>query len=150
MTPNERYNSGNVPHAAIFVDIFRPTDPANPNNAAAKLGTYRIESAGPKEGATLTKRPDIDGGKNGWFMVAGDTEGSATIQRNVQTTPTLRTGDYFDASLRIDAGGTPVPERFVIHAPDYPADAGYRKMSVSIIVDDNATGVSPRDPLNGN
>src|ERR1700759_1601717 len=106
MTPNERYNSRNVPHSSIFVDIFRPTDPANPNNGSTKLGTYRVENCGPKESATLTRRPDIDGGKNGWFLVAGDTEGSATIQRNVQTTPTVQTGDYFDAALRIDATGT--------------------------------------------
>lgn len=149
-SPNLRFNSGGVPHGGIFVDCYRPTDPENPNNGGAKLGTYRVESCGPKEGANLVKRPDIDGGRNGWFMTAGDVEGNAVLQRNVNTTPTLQTGDYFDATLLVDTNGAGVAERFVVHVPDRPADAGYRKMSMSVIVDQYATGVVPRDPLNGN
>jgi hypothetical protein len=148
--PNAKYNSRGVPHGGIFVDIYRPNDPDNPNNGAAKLGTYRVESCVPKHTSTLTKRPDIDGGKNGWFITGGDVEGNAVIQRNVATTPTLDDGDYFDAAIRIAADGSTVAERFVIHQPDRPIDSGYRKMSVSVIVDDDATNVNPRDPLNGN
>ncbi|MDE2103924.1 MAG: hypothetical protein KGL39_42200 [Patescibacteria group bacterium] len=147
--PNSKYNSGGVPHGGIFVDIYRPTDPENPNNGGAKLGTYRLESLTPKRGGKLTKRPDIDGGQNGWFIVDEDVEGNATIQRNVAATPTVENGDYFDAGVRIDATGNTVNERFVIHAPDRPIEMGYRKMAVSVIVDQYATGVAPRNPLNG-
>src|SRR6185312_671402 len=150
MYPNSKYNSGNVPHGGIYVDCYRPNDPENPNAGGTKLGTYRVESISPKPGAILTKRPDIDGGKGGWFIIDGDTEGNAVIQRNVATTPTLDNGDYFDAALGVDAVGAPIAERFVIHGPDRPADAGYRKMSLSIIVDQNPINVVPRDPLNGN
>jgi hypothetical protein len=147
MTPNEKYNSGGVPHGGIFVDIYRPNDPENPNNGGTKLGTYRLEALTPKTGGNLTKRPDIDMGPNGWFIVDGDVEGNATIQRNVKTTPTLENGDYFDAGVRIDAVGATVNERFVIHQPDRPVESGYRKFSVGVIVDKFATGVAPRDPL---
>lgn len=149
-SPNISYNSGNVPHGGIYVDCYRPTDPENPNNGSTKLGVYRVESINPKPGATLTKRPDIDGGKGGWFIIDGDVEGNVVIQRNVSTTPTLLNGDYFDAALGVDAAGALVPERFVVHGPDRPADAGYRKMSMSVIVDQYATLVMPRNPLNGN
>jgi hypothetical protein len=149
-SPNVKYNSGAVPHGGIFIDCYRPIDPENPNGGGVLLGTYRLESISPKPGATLTKRPDIDGGKNGWFIIDQDTEGNALIQRNVATTPTLANGDYFDAGLGVDAAGAVVNERFVVHGPDRPADSGYRKMSLSVIVDTYATGVAPRNPLNGN
>ena len=147
--PNSKYSSGGVPHGSIFVDIYRPADPEAPNAGGAKLGTYRLESLTPKRGSILTKRPDIDGGTNGWFIVDGDIEGSVTIQRNVAATPTVENGDYFDAGVRIDANGSTINERFVIHSPDRPVEIGYRKMSTSVIVDLNATGVTPRNPLNG-
>ena len=147
-SPNLRFNSGGVPHGGIYVDCYRPNDPDNPNNGGTKLGAYLVESCGPKPGANLVKRPDIDGGRNGWFLTAGDVEGSAVIQRNVAATPTLETGDYFDATLLVNAAGAGVAERFVVHGPDRPVDAGYRKMSVSVIVDQYATGVAPRNPLN--
>jgi|SRR6185312_14499587 len=150
MYPNSKYNSGNVPHGGLYVDVYRPIDPEKPNDGATKLGTYRIESISPKPGATLTKRPDIDGGKGGWFIIDQDTEGNVVMQRNVATTPTLQNGDYFDAGLGIDATNAVINERFVIHGPDRPADAGYRKMSLSVIVDQYATNVVPRDPLTGN
>ena len=147
--PNAKYNSGGVPHGGIFVDIFRPTDAENPNAGGAKLGTYRLESLTPKRGHTLTKRPDVDGGPNGWYIVDGDIEGSAVIQRNVAATPTVENGDYFDAGVRIDASGATINERFAITGPDRPVEAAYRKMSVGVIVDQFATGVTPRNPLNG-
>ena len=147
--PNAKYNSGNVPHGGIFVDIYAPTDPENPNNGATKVGTYRLESLTPKRGGTLTKRPDIDAGPNGWWITDGDVEGSAVIQRNVAATPTVENGWYFDAGVRIDITGATVNERFVIHSPDRPVEVAYRKMSVSVIVDQTATGVAPRNPLNG-
>lgn len=148
-SPNMKFNSGAVPQGSIFVDIYRPTDPQQPNTGGAKLGTYRLESLSPKTGGTLHKRPDIDGGQNGWWIIDGDVEGSAVIQRNVAATPTLENGDYFDAFARIGSDGTPVAERFVIHVPDRPLDVNYRKISVSVIVDQNATAVTPRAPLNG-
>jgi len=147
-TPNMKFNSGGVPQGGIYVDIYRPSDPQNPNGGGEKLGTYLLESCTPKTGGGLTKRPDIDGGPNGWFIIDGDVEGSATIQRNVAVTPTLENGDYFDAGIRISATGAVLDERFVIHQPDRPVDAGYRKMSVSVIVDQYATNISPRNPLN--
>jgi hypothetical protein len=148
--PNAKFNSGSVPHGAIFVDIYRPNDPENPNNGATKLGTYRLESLSPKRSSTMSKRPDVDGGPNGWYIVDGDVEGSAVIQRNVAATPTVENGDYFDAGVRINADGSTANERFVIYSPDRTVDMGYRKMSVSVIVDQFATNVNPRNPLNGN
>ena len=147
--PNSKYNSGGVPHGGIFVDVYAPTDPENPNNGATKVGTYRLESCTPKAGSTLTKRPDIDGGPNGWYIVDGDIEGNANFQRNLTTTPTLENGWYFDAGIRIDKTGATVNERFVVHSPDRPIEVGYRKMACSVIVDQYATGVTPRNPLNG-
>lgn len=150
-SPNAKFNSGAVPHGSIFVDIFRPTDPENPNSGATKLGTYRLESLAPKRGSHLVKRPDIDAGPNGWFIIGEDTEGSAVIQRNTAGTPTVEAGDYFDAAFGMGADGvTAIQGRFVIHGPDLAMDSGYRKQSVSVIVDSFATGVAPRNPLNGN
>src|SRR6516225_909731 len=142
-TLNERYNSGPVPHGGMHVDIYRPTDPSNPNGGANKLGTYKLESASPKIDAELVKRPDVDSGQNGWFIVDKDAEGSAVIQRNIVATPTVQNGDYFDAYLFVDTAGNAVGKRCVIHSPDASIDSGYRKISCSIIVDQNATGVSP-------
>jgi len=148
-TPNAKYNSGGVPHGGFFVDIYRPNDPENTAGAAdtigTKLGRYLVEMGNPTTSSTVTKRPNTDGGKNGWFIVEGDSEGPCTIQRHVATTPTVESGDFFEASFRVDAGGAVVGERFVIHSPDHMRDAGYRKQSMTVIVDDSATGVVPSD-----
>jgi hypothetical protein len=144
-TPNEKYNSGRVPHGGFFVDIYRPADAENPNAGGTKLGRYLVEVGNPSASSTVTKRPGTDGGKGGWFIVEGDTEGPATIQRNIATTPTVANGDYFDASFRIDAAGAVVPERFVIHTPDHERGPGYRKQSVTVIVDDYAEGLAASD-----
>lgn len=149
-TPNIKFNSGGIPHGGLYVDIYRPNDPENPNNGGTKLGTYLVESCSPKRGGGLTKRPDIDAGPNGFFIVGQDEEGSAVIQRNVAATPTVDNGDYFDAYLSVDQNGAQVAARYVIQSPDHTADASYRKMSCSVIVDKFATGVVPRNPLNSN
>jgi hypothetical protein len=83
----------------------------------------------------LNKRPHVDAGKNGWWLITGDREGSTVIQRSVATTPSLLTGDYFEAALRVDAAGAPVTERFVIYNPSETFDPSYRKVSASCIVD---------------
>src|SRR5215469_7126460 len=93
--PNEKYRSNGVIHGGIYVAVYRPSDGIG--LVAAKIGTYKVESAQPKRGAEVTKRPDIDSGPNGWFITDKDIEGSAVIQRNLVTTPTLNNGDYFDA-----------------------------------------------------
>jgi len=136
-TPNQAYVSGSVPFAAFTANIYRLTDPDD-NNSGVLLGAYKVESATPNITATLNKRPDIDGGKNGWWLINGDTEGSAVIQRANAATPSILTGDYFEAGIRRDASGNAVTERFVIYNPSEPQDASYRKVSCSIIVDDQA------------
>jgi hypothetical protein len=141
-TPNLKYNSGAVPFSTFFVDIFRLADPGD-NATGAKLGQYLVESMTPTDSSIVQKRPNIDGGKNGWQIVEGDCEGSITIQRNVQATPSLKNGDYFDAALRVGSDGAPVTERFVLHQPAHSFDAGYRKQSMSFVVDDRATGLTP-------
>ncbi len=143
--PNSKYNSGGVPHGGMFVDIYRPTSSEDPNAGGTKLGRYLVESCNPSAAGILTKRPGVDGGKGGWFITEGDTEGQAVIQRNTAATPTVTNGDYFDANIGVDAAGVAIPLRFVIHTPDHAKDAGYRKQSVSVIVDTYATGVTATD-----
>lgn len=134
-TPNQQYVSKQVPFGGITVEVFRLTDPAD-NNSGASLGNYKVESISPNRSSILNKRPDVDGGKNGWWIVEGDVEGSAVLQRNIATTPSLESGDYFSASVRINSAGVAVAERFVIHNPTEEVGASYRKVSCSVIVDD--------------
>lgn len=136
-TTNQNYVSKGVPFGGLFVEIFRLAD-VDDNDSGVSLGTYLVESITPQDSAVLGKRPGTDGGKNGWWLVTGDTEGSAVIQRNIVTTPCVQNGDYFEASIRVDDAGAGVEERFVIHTPGHQVDAGYRKQSVSVIVDDQA------------
>lgn len=136
-TPNQAYVSGAVPFGAITVSVYRLADPDD-NNSGALLGTYKAESITVAGSDILNKRPNVDAGKNGWWLVEGDREGSCVLQRNIATTPSLETGDYFEAALRVDATGTPVTERFVLYNPSEPTDASYRKVSCSCIVDDQA------------
>src|ERR1041385_3641252 len=95
-TPNQKYVSKAVPFGGIYVDIYRLADPGD-NTSGAKIGRYLVESATPSDSAMVNKRPDIDGGKNGWWIVEGDTEGSAVIQRNVAATPSLKNRESFGA-----------------------------------------------------
>lgn len=135
--PNQAYVSKGVPYGGLYVEVFRLAD-VEDNDSGVSLGTYLLESITPQRSAVIGKRPDTDGGKNGWWMVNGDTEGSAVFQRNVETTPTLQNGDYFEAAIRVNDAGAGVSERFVIHTPAHQVDAGYRKQNVSVIVDDQA------------
>ena len=136
-TENQVYVSKGVPFGGLFVEIFRLSDPDN-NGSGVSLGTYLLESITPQDSAVLGKRPGTDGGKNGWWLVEGDVEGSAVIQRNLEATPAVQNGDYFEASIRVSSAGAGVSERFVIHTPGHQVDAGYRKQNVSVIVDDQA------------
>jgi hypothetical protein len=135
-TTNEKYNSKGVPHSTFFAEVFRLSDPDN-NASGVSLGTYLFESVTRSETSTLNKRPGIDGGKNGWWIVGGDVEGSFTCQLATSSTPTLQAGDYFNAAIRRGSDGQPVSERFVIHSVSDPREMGqYQKQSGSIIVDD--------------
>lgn len=134
-TPNQLYVSKAVPFGAITVEVFRRADPAD-NNSGVSLGNYKLESLTVNGSDILNKRPDVDAGKNGWWIVGGDREGSAVLQRNIATTPSLLGGDYFAAAVRVDAAGAPVTERFVLYSPSEATDASYRKVSASVIVDD--------------
>jgi hypothetical protein len=134
-TTNQAYVSKSVPFGAIDVQVYRLADPDD-NNSGALLGTYKAESIVVGSSDILNKRPDVDGGKNGWWLITGDREGSCVLQRAVAATPSLETGDYFSASIRVDAAGTPVAERFVIYNPSETTDTSYRKVSASCIVDD--------------
>lgn len=138
-TTNQKYNAGKIPSGGFFVSIYRPVNvEASDPTVDTLLGRYLVEATSPTVAATITKRPGTDGGKNGWFMTEGDTEGSATIQRNVAATPSVANGDYFDAALNVGADGVAVAQRFVIHSPNPNLDPSYRKQSVSVIVDDQS------------
>lgn len=134
---NLAYRSKGVPYGGLFVTVYRLADPDD-NGSGVSLGTYLLESCTPQDSATLNKRPGTDGGKNGWWLVNGDVEGQAVFQRNLETSPSLKNGDYFDAGIRVGDDGVAVEERFVIHTPSHQVDSGYRKQSVSVIVDDQA------------
>lgn len=135
------YNSKTVPKGTSgqgssgFITIYRPTSGEDPGGGSTTLGTYLLESLTPKYGATLNKRPDGDGGPNGFWIVSDNVEGQAIFQMSSAASPTLANGDYFNASVRVDSGGTPVSERFVIYDVGQNLDAGYRKQAVSVIVD---------------
>lgn len=129
-TPNQAYNSGAVPNGGLIVTVKRG------QSAPVTLGSYKVESCNPVQGSTLNKRPDIDQGPNGWWLVNGEREGSATLQLATDDAPTLENGDFFDAAIRRDAAGDPVTERFVLHQMGIVVGAGeYRKQSGSVIVD---------------
>ena len=134
-TTNQAYVSKTVPFGGLFIEIFRLADPAD-NNSGISIGSYLLESITHTISATLNKRPGTDGGKNGWWLITGDVEGAAVIQRAAAATPTLANGDYFSASIRVDANGAGVAERFVIHGVGHSVDSSYRKQNVSVIVDD--------------
>lgn len=136
-TPNQAYVSGSVPFGAFTAAVYRLSN-VDDTGSGVLLGNYKVETATPNRSAILNKRPDVDGGQNGWWLVNGDVEGSAVLQRSVATTPSLLTGDYFEAALRYDSSGAAVTERFVIHSPSEEAGASYRKVSCSIIVDQSA------------
>jgi len=134
-TPNQNYVSKSVQFGTITASVYRLAD-VDDNNSGALLGTYKLESLTLSGSDILNKRPDIDGGKNGWWIITGDREGSAVLQRNVATTPSLLAGDYFEAALRVNSAGATVTERFVIYSPSESFDNSYRKVSCSIVVDD--------------
>lgn len=136
-TPNQAYVSKAVPFGAISVNVYRLADPDD-NDSGVLLGAYKAESIVVGNSDILNKRPDVDAGKNGWWIIAGDREGSCVLQRAVAATPSLLTADYFEVAIRVDSAGTPVTERFVIYNPSETVDASYRKVSASCIVDDQA------------
>ena len=133
-TQNQQYVSKAVPFGAITVEMFRLAD-KDDNDSGVSLGNYKAESITIGGSDILNKRPDVDGGKNGWWIVGGEREGSCVLQRNIATTPSLEAGDYFEAALRVSSAGAPVTERFVIYNPSETFDTSYRKVSASCIVD---------------
>lgn len=136
-TPNQAYLSNSVPFGGFSVSILRPTDPDSPTSNPTTLGTYLVESITPSYNGILGKRPAVDGGDNGWWLVNGTIEGSGTIQLPTLTSPTLKNGDYFTVtSIEADANGAAVSRKFVIHSPSTTiSTSDYRKQNVSVIVD---------------
>jgi hypothetical protein len=133
-TPNEVYNSGQVPHGGFFAKIYRG------QTAPALLGTYLVESAAPSPNAVETDRPHTDGGDNGFVLVDGKKEGAATIQRAAAATPSLKNGDFFKTSvIEVDSAGAAVTEIYVIKGPSQDTDASYRKQSCTIRQDKQPT-----------
>lgn len=137
-TPNQAYVSLKVPFSGLDVTVYRLAD-KDDNTSGAALGTYKLESLTIGGSDILNKRPDVDGGKNGWWIVSGDREGSFVLQRALATSPTILPGDYFEATLRVSDAGVGVQERFVLYSPSETFDSGYRKVSGSVIVDTNPT-----------
>lgn len=129
-TPNQAYVSNAIPFGGITVEVFR--NQANP----ASLGNYLVESISVAQGSIVGKRPGVDGGPNGFWIVNGDREGSITLQLAIDTTPSLENGDFFSASIRRDAAGAAVSERFVLHNLTRPVGMQeYGKQTGSVIVD---------------
>lgn len=139
------YNSNAVPKGGIRVQVYRAADPeapsavGDPATNAALLGTYIVETITPTKGVTLSKRPSEDGGRNGWWMVEGDVEGSIKVQLSITATPTLQSGDYFeDSSIFRNSAGVAVNYRFVVSGMAIDVGSSYRSQSGSFIVDQPA------------
>lgn len=127
-TPNQAYVSNAVPFGGLFIDIYR--------DGGLLIQQARLESLTPTQNVVEGNRPDIDQGDNGWWLVNGSRTGSGVIQLATDATPTLQPGDYFDASIRRDAGGAGISERFVIgQVGDTIAANDYRKQNVNVRVD---------------
>ncbi len=134
------YNSNAIPKGGLSVTFKRPLNGDAPADATASvLGTYLVESLTPTESATVNKRPNTDGGENGWWIVAGDVEGAIKVQLATTATPWLTNGDYFEtSSLFIGADGNGVNRRFVVHGMAPDVSAAYRSQSGNVIVDQHA------------
>ncbi len=135
------YNSNNIPKGGLSVVFYRPISGDAPGAAGADtlLGTYLVESLTPTESATVNKRPNTDGGENGWWIVAGDVEGAIKVQLATTATPWLTNGDYFEtATLFINSAGAGVNRRFVVHGMAPEVSSAYRSQSGNVIVDQHA------------
>lgn len=128
------YASNAPVYGGLVIHLYRPG--ATPTD----LGQAILESASPSESSVKGERTNELGGENGWWLVDGPVEGSATIQVKDASSPTIHTGDYFDAGIRHDATGASTTERFVIFNPGITVDqGGARKMTCSIKLDRFAT-----------
>lgn len=143
MPLNAAYVSNGVPFGGFSTSLIRPSDPLNPGTNPTTLGTYVVETITLNHQGILGNRPAADGGDNGWFLVNGPIEGSATIQIASSTAPTPQNGDYFSLTVdvngqnvEVDSAGAQVTRRVVLHSIGLPVGIGeYRKVSCSVRVD---------------
>jgi hypothetical protein len=136
-TPNQVFVANSVPSGGFFADFYRF---ATGGASATKLGTYRVMSFSPSREATVTDRPDIDGGDNGWTMIAGKIEGSITVQLATDASPTLQAGDAFTTSVIFrDPSGTALPIMCVLGSMSTNIDTSARAQTGTARVNKQAT-----------
>lgn len=129
-TPNQVYVSNSVPFGGFFINLYRG------QSAPALLGVYRVTSFTPQRAAVVTDRPDVDGGDNGWTMVAGVIEGGINIQLATDATPTVQPGDFFKTSVIFrNAAGAATEQIVVVKEIGPNIDQSYRTQSGSARVD---------------
>ena len=125
------YTSGTPVYGGLIVRLHR---------GSTDLGQAILESANPEESTVKGSVQDELGAENKWWLVTGPVEGSATIQVSGPTAPTLVSGDYFDAAIRVDVTGSGKTERWVIYNPGISkSQAGDTKQPCSIKLDKNYT-----------
>ena len=134
-TPNQVYVSNSVPFGGFFINRWRNTG-TQAVPAWTKISVDRVESFSPQASVKLDKRPDVDGGPNGFTMVSGDYEGTITIQAATDATPSPLPGDVFTTSVIFrDKAGAAIQQLVVLGAMTPAVDANYRKYSGNAIVD---------------
>jgi hypothetical protein len=137
--PITYYSSANMPNGSRSVSFKRLTDPLLPAGASATLGTYLLESCGPKEPSQMIERFGTKKEPTDFNIVAGRKTMSVTAQLATNATPTLQVGDFFEDTFDVTAAGAPeAAERYVVHECDSPEVAGEaRKQTLSLILDVN-------------
>lgn len=130
-TPNQVFVANSVPSGGFFANFYRPSvDGAGVVTFGDPFGTYRVLSFSPNREAAVTDRPDIDGGDNGWTMVAGKIEGSITVQLPTDGVRNLKPGDVFATSVVFrSATNTPVKQMVVLSSMSTNMDTSARAQS---------------------
>ena len=132
-TPNQVYVSNSVPFGGFFINRWRNTG-TQAVPAWTKISVDRVESFSPQASVKLDKRPDVDGGPNGFTMVSGDYEGSITIQAATDATPSPLPGDVFTTSVIFrDKAGAAIQQLVVLGAMTPAVDANYRRLTTMLL-----------------
>jgi len=141
-TPNQVFVANAVPSGGFFAKIYRPGYDNSGTLVFTQLSAspYRVLSFSPQRDSSVVDRPDIDGGDNGFTVVAGKIEGSITIQLATDGSPTLQPGDCFKTSVVFrDTAGASVAQMIVLTGMSINIDTSARAMSGTGRVNKQAT-----------